>query len=93
MTRRPRRTMKKALDGDTLELKKSINGSKFFRLQGINTPEKGQSGYLYAKRVLSSITKGKIFGLKIVAKDKYGRNVGTLFKGNINLNKRLKRIL
>ncbi|UYP46392.1 hypothetical protein NEF87_002677 [Candidatus Lokiarchaeum ossiferum] len=60
------------VDGDTF----IITGNKYVRIANINTPEKGESGYFKAKRILSSlIPVGSLVTIKQVAIDTYGRIV------------------
>lgn len=68
------RKVKRAVDGDTLETYRKINGSNFIRLNGVNAPEKGQKGYLTAKNRMRKV-ENKVVTVTTKAKDTYGRTV------------------
>ncbi|MFA5383043.1 MAG: thermonuclease family protein [Candidatus Micrarchaeia archaeon] len=68
------RKVKRAVDGDTLETYRKFNGTNYIRLNGINTPEKGQRGYLIAKRKMQRV-ENKVITVTPKARDKYGRIV------------------
>ena len=55
------------IDGDTFTIGKSIQGTKYIRIAGLNAPEKGQSGYLAAKRKLTTKILGKTINIRPVA--------------------------
>jgi len=57
-----RRKIKRAVDGDTLEVRNKLKGTNFIRLIGINAPERGQRGYSSAKSNLNRL-KGKVVTL------------------------------
>ena len=57
-----RRKVKRAVDGDTLELRNKFKGTNFIRLAGTNAPERGQRGYSSAKSNLNRL-KGKVVTL------------------------------
>ncbi|MCD4759905.1 hypothetical protein K8R33_03385 [archaeon] len=52
------RTVKRAIDGDTLEVRNQIRGTRYIRLANVDAPEKGQRGYSAAKNKLQRL-KGK----------------------------------
>ena len=54
-----RRKVKRVIDGDTFEIYRSILGKRFVRLANVNTPEKGQRGYMKAKKILQDLIEGK----------------------------------
>ncbi len=62
--------VKKVIDGDTF---KDTRG-RFYRLAGVNAPEKKKRGYKKAKKVLINFIEGKELIIKIEGKS-YGRNV------------------
>ncbi len=72
-------TVTKIIDGDTIET--SVR-EKPVRIQGIDTPEKGQPGYSDAKKALSELIKDEKVTVTPVATDKYGRTVAIVKKGN-----------
>lgn len=57
-----RRTVKRAVDGDTLEVRNKIRGTNYIRIARTNAPERGQMGYSSAKSNLNRL-KGKIVTL------------------------------
>ena len=71
--RKPLETVTRVIDGDTFET--ASRPAHSVRLQGVNTPEKGQPGYGAAKRKLNSLIAGKKVEVESVARDKYGRTV------------------
>ena len=50
-----RRKIKRAVDGDTFEVYRKIQGTNFIRIAGTDAPERGQSGYGQAKNRLSRL--------------------------------------
>jgi len=79
------RKVKRARDGDTLELYRKINGSNFVRLANVNAPELYQFGGKEAQRRLNSRTQGKTVTVQPVGRS-YGRVVA-----NVRRNRRLIR--
>ncbi len=69
-----RRKIIKIIDGDTFKVRKRVKGSQYIRIAGINAPEKGESGYMTAKKRLARL-KGKIVTIRPKGKS-YGRAVG-----------------
>ena len=57
-----RRKVKRAVDGDTLEVRNKIRGTNFIRLAGVNAPERGERGYSSAKTKLNQLS-GKVVTL------------------------------
>lgn len=72
-------TVTKIIDGDTIETSVRKNP---VRIQGIDTPEKGQSGYSAAKRELEKIIKDEKVTVIPVATDIYGRTIAKVKRGN-----------
>lgn len=72
-----RRKVQSVVDGDTFKVRNRVSGSQYIRVSGVNAPEKGQRGYLSAKKDLSKI-KGKTVTLRPKAKS-YGRTVADVF--------------
>lgn len=75
--RNPRRTVTGVVDGDTFKVARSLSGSRYIRLAGVNAPEKGRFGYGQAKRRLANAVGGKTVSLKPVGKS-YGRTVAKI---------------
>lgn len=76
----------RVIDGDTLRC-----GRERIRVQGVDTPEKGQPGYDAAKQRLRELTDGKRLRIDRVAKDRYGRTVGKVTVDGMDVGKRLKQ--
>jgi len=76
------------VDGDTLD----INDNRI-RLALVNTPERGQEGYMKAKKLVQSLCLNKKGEVDIDdgqrRGDRYGREVGVVYCDGINLNKAL----
>lgn len=72
-------TVKKIIDGDTIET--SVR-KKPVRINGMDTPEKGQAGYAEAKNALKKLLKDEKVTVTPVATDIYGRTVAKVKKGN-----------
>jgi micrococcal nuclease len=76
------------VDGDTLD----INDNRI-RLSLVNTPERGQEGYMKAKKLVQSLCLNKNVEVDIDdgqrRGDRYGREVGVVYCDGINLNKKL----
>ena len=75
-----RRKVKRAVDGDTLEVRNRVRGTNYIRIAGTNAPERGQIGYSSAKAKLNRL-KGKVVTLvpkgrsynRVVAEVRYKR--------------------
>lgn len=76
------------VDGDTLD----INDNRI-RLSLVNTPERGQEGYMDAKKLLQNLCLNKKGEVDIDdgqrRGDRYGREVGVVYCDGINVNKAL----
>jgi len=49
------RKVKKAVDGDTLEVGTKIRGTNYIRIAGKNSPERGERGYTAEKNKLNRL--------------------------------------
>jgi len=76
------------VDGDTLD----INDNRI-RLSLVNTPERGQKGYMEAKKFVQDICLNKKAQVDIDdgqrRGDRYGRDIGIVYCDGININKEL----
>jgi endonuclease YncB( thermonuclease family) len=81
-------TVTKIIDGDTIET--SVR-KRPVRIEGINTPEKGQPGYSEAKQELGKLLKGEKVSVTPVATDKYGRTVAKIKLGNTLVSNLMKK--
>ncbi|MCK9151603.1 thermonuclease family protein [Methanobacterium alcaliphilum] len=73
------------VDGDTID----VEGVGRVRFVGVNTPERGQSGYQEAKDFVKSYCLGKTVYLDVddkKNKDKYGRTLAVVYVNKTNLN-------
>ncbi len=74
------RKVKRAIDGDTLEVGTKIRGTNYIRIVGIDSPERGQRGYASAKdrlnklrgKIVTIIPKGRSYN-RLVAEIRYRR--------------------
>ncbi|OPX57563.1 MAG: hypothetical protein A4E25_02208 [Methanobacterium sp. PtaB.Bin024] len=76
------------VDGDTID----VEGVGRIRFVGVDTPERGESGYKEAKNFVKKMCLGKTVGLDIDdAKntDKYGRTLAVVYVDGVNLNQEL----
>lgn len=76
------------VDGDTID----VEGVGRIRLVGINTPERGESGYQNATDFVKSMVLGKKVSLDIDDSkhyDKYNRTLAVVYINNMNLNAEL----
>lgn len=78
----------KVIDGDTFmtDIRK-----KPVRLAEVDTPEKGQPGYIQAKKELQKMIEGEEVIINTVARDSYGRSVAKVRKGNKSVNKAMQK--
>ncbi|PIZ86915.1 hypothetical protein COX93_02840 [Candidatus Nomurabacteria bacterium CG_4_10_14_0_2_um_filter_30_12] len=80
-----RLTVAEVSDGDTLKL----SNGKTFRLYGINAPEVKEPYFEEAKAFTQNLVLGKEISFEQEAKykvDKFGRTLGYVFIGGVNLN-------
>ncbi|RLA19575.1 MAG: nuclease [Gammaproteobacteria bacterium] len=78
-------------DGDTVKVLTQDKQQIKVRLAEIDTPERMQPYGKKAKQALSSMVFGKTVDLHTVTIDRYGRTVGHLFVGSLNVNKEMVR--
>ncbi len=50
------RKVKRAVDGDTLEVGTKIQGTNYIRIANMDAPERGERGYSSAKNKLNSLS-------------------------------------
>jgi micrococcal nuclease len=81
-------TVNHVVDGDTLD----INDNRI-RLSLVNTPERGQEGYMKAKKLVQNLCLNKKGEVDIDdgqrRGDRYGRDIGVVYCDGININKAL----
>jgi endonuclease YncB( thermonuclease family) len=88
--RRIGRTVKRVVDGDTLEVYRRVNGSRYVRLSGVYAPEKREPGYARAKGLLRRMVENKRITVQPVGKS-YGRTVANIYRQGKSVNKEMKR--
>jgi micrococcal nuclease len=77
-------------DGDTLTVLKDNKQYKI-RLAEIDTPEKDQPYGNKAKQALSDFVFGKSVRIEVETTDRYGRTVGKVYLGDMDVNAELVR--
>ena len=73
-------------DGDTVTVLDRRNTQHKVRLYGIDSPERDQPYGKAAKNALQRLIDNRPVEVVVVAKDSYGRTVGTLYRDGVNLN-------
>jgi endonuclease YncB( thermonuclease family) len=75
-------------DGDTIKILTKNKTLYKIRLNGIDAPEKSQAFGKKSKANLSQLVAGRIVDIHYKKKDRYGRILGTIFVGNLDMNLR-----
>lgn len=78
-------------DGDTITVLSANNQQFRVRLANIDAPEMGQPFGKEAKKVLSDFIYSKPVYVQEHGKDRYDRIIGTVLKGNDNVNRLMVR--
>lgn len=73
-------------DGDTFV----GTGNIVYRLEGVDTPERGKPDYQKAKGYLTKLIDGKTVSTVVKATDKYGRKIVQVTYGGASINKKVK---
>lgn len=73
-------------DGDTISVLDANNKQHKIRLYAIDSPEWHQAHGKTAKRALVKLVDGQSVGIVVVDTDNYGRTVGTVYRGDSNVN-------
>ncbi|MBG7617020.1 MAG: thermonuclease family protein [Chloroflexi bacterium] len=81
----------KIADGDTLSLLTSPSRQVKVRLAGIDAPEKAQPFGNKAKKALAALTFQKQASVAVETEDRYGRTVGRVMVGGLDVNAELVR--
>ena len=76
----------KVTDGDTITILDANQKQHNIRLHGIDTPEYKQPSSRAATKALSDLVAGEGVGVDVKDTDSYGRTVGFVYKGNVNVN-------
>ena len=77
-------------DGDTITVLRSGRAVKV-RLEGIDSPEDGQSFSNKAKKFTSGLVFGKTVTVRTKENDRYGRIVGRVFVGDLDISREIVR--
>jgi len=87
----PRREhVSRIIDGDTFATKSRKNP---VRLANVDAPEKGQPGFMKAKKQLANLIQGEVVVVNTVTRDKYGRSVAKVYESGKSVNKEMQRRL
>ncbi len=78
----------RVIDGDTFATKDRKNP---VRLAHVDTPEKGQPGFVPATKALRKMISGKEVSIDTKARDPYGRSVANVKVGIKSVNKAMKK--
>jgi len=84
-----KRTVKRVLDGDTVEVNRKIGNTRYVRLANVDAPERGTRGGTKATNVLRGIIGGQKISVTPVGRS-YNRVVGQVRKGRKSVNKRMQ---
>jgi len=76
----------KVNDGDTITVLDANQKQHKVRLYGIDTPEYKQPYSRAATRTLAGLVQGEGVGVDVKDTDSYGRTVGVVYKGNLDVN-------
>jgi len=79
-------------DGDTLTILDNRKQQIKVRLAEIDTPESSQPYGKRAKQVLSGLVHGKTVTVKVQDIDRYGRTVGRVYVGDIDVNAEMVKL-
>lgn len=81
----------KVADGDTFTMS-TKNGEQIkVRLYGIDAPEKGQDFGTKSRQFLNDLCYGKNVSIEKTGVDQYGRTLGIVYVGDVNVNEKLVR--
>lgn len=75
-------------DGDTITVLDAQKTQHKIRLAQIDAPEISQAWGKNSKKALSDLVYGKIVYVEVESTDHYGREVGTIFVDDIDVNKK-----
>jgi endonuclease YncB( thermonuclease family) len=82
----------RVIDGDTLWLKAAADSEpKVIRIEGIDAPESCQPGGAEATAALNELVLNRSVTVKVSAQDDYGRTVGKVFDGEVDVGDRMVR--
>ncbi len=73
-------------DGDTITVLDASDTQHKVRLSGIDAPEKSQPFGQRSKQSLSDLVFGKVVTVESTKRDRYGREVGKVLAGGLDVN-------
>ncbi|MDX1733554.1 MAG: thermonuclease family protein [Halioglobus sp.] len=73
-------------DGDTISVLDANNKQHKVRFFGIDAPERDQPQGDAAQLALARLVEDRDVGVVVIETDDYGRSVGTVYRGNLNIN-------
>lgn len=76
----------KIIDGDTLSILNNEEQQIRIRLAEIDTPERGQPYASKSQQELSRLVWEKAVAIRVIDIDRYGRTVGRIFVGDIDVS-------
>lgn len=88
---RPYRTVDRIYDGDTIRVKRRLYGTRIIRLAGVDTPERREPGYGYAKQLTKKLLYDKKVTIQPIKRDVYGRLVAKVFHRGRSISRILQR--
>ncbi len=78
-------------DGDTMTIL-TVSGERIkIRLEGIDAPERGQDYGTKARQYLNDLCYGKVVTVESRGEDQYGRTLGVVYLGDLNVNQEMVR--
>jgi endonuclease YncB( thermonuclease family) len=83
-------TVIRVIDGDTIDVQLA-SGRVRVRMNGVDTPERGQPWGKDAKAALTQLVMSKIIQLEPFRQDRYERMVANVLVGNLDVNAELVR--
>lgn len=84
-----RRKVKRVIDGDTFEIYRPVDGSRFIRLAGVNAPERYKKNGRIATSRLKKLIEGRTVTLIPKARS-YNRVVGDIRQRRRKVNQKSK---
>ena len=82
----------RVVDGDTLWVKTAADAEPaVVRIEGIDAPESCQPGGSEATQALTKLALNRTVTVKIAARDDYGRTVGKVYDGTLDVGDRMVR--
>lgn len=87
MSNRSTEYVTKVLDGDTFSTR---GATRDVRLEGVDTPEKGETGFEAAKKALEGLILNKYVDIETKAHDRYNRRIAQVWANGRSVNQAMK---